>query len=163
MGGGITKNRLRKIECPDNYDKKKFEKILKLFNKLDMNNNKILELDEMRLISEKHINNRKKLLERRKESENRILEIKINTLKSDREKKVDEIRLDYCFKKNNLETEYKSIEKELNKKIVKLEELNDVEKCERLMDVISYDKSKIDFWKFFTYMKERTDDIDGID
>ena len=78
MGGGITKKETKIIECPDNYDRIKFDKILKLFNKLDKNKNNVLELDEMKLISEKHINNRIKLLENKIESEKRILEL--NTL-----------------------------------------------------------------------------------
>ena len=140
-----------------------FDKILKLFKILDKNKNNILELDEMILISEKHINNRKKLLENRIESENRILELKINTLQSEKDKKIDNIKLDFYFKKNNLERENKNIENKINKKILILETLDDKEKCKRLMDKISYNKNKIDFWKFFTYMKERTDDIENID
>ena len=163
MGGGITKKETKIIECPDNYDRKKFEKILKLFNKLDKNKNNILELNEMKLISEKHINNRIKLLENRIESEKRILELKINTLKSEKDKKIDNIKLDFCFKKNNLEKDNKNIENEINNKIIILENLDDTDKCKRLIEKISYNKSKIDFWKFFTYMKERTDDIENID
>jgi hypothetical protein len=163
MGSGITKKEVNKIECPDNYDTIRFDKILKLFKILDKNKNNILELDEMILISEKHINNRKKLLENRIESENRILELKINTLQSEKDKKIDNIKLDFYFKKNNLERENKNIENKINKKILILETLDDKEKCKRLMDKISYNKNKIDFWKFFTYMKERTDDIENID
>lgn len=163
MGSGITKKEVKKIECPDNYDRIKFEKILKLFNRLDKNNNNILELDEMKLISEKHNNNRIKLLENRIESEKRILELKINTLKSEKDKKIDNIKLDFCFKKNNIERDNKNIESEINKKIIILGNLDDKEKCKRLMDKISYNQNKINFWKFFTYMKERTDDIENID
>ena len=40
--------------------------------------------------------------------------------------------------------------------------MNDEEKCKALIEKISFDKKEIDFWKFFTYMKDKTNEINNL-
>ncbi len=148
MGSGISTNN---IECPANYNKDKFNIILNLFRKLDKNNDSILEIDEVKEISKQHIENRIKLLDNESKRENKNTNDEIKKLKLRMQEKIDEL----------------NISNEHRQKIIKLNldkyvDMGEIERCLALMDMISYDKRNIDFWKFFTYMKDKTNDIENL-
>ena len=59
MGGGISicSPNNGEIKCPKNYDKKKFQKILMLYDKLDTNGNMVMEQEEFYVLANHHIKN----------------------------------------------------------------------------------------------------------
>ena len=148
MGSGVSTNN---IECPSNYNKDKFNIILNLFRKLDKNNDNILEMDEIKKISKQHIENRKKLLDNESKRENKNTNDEIERLKLRMQEKIDEL---------NKENTHR--QKIINKNLIKYRNMGENEKCLALIEMISYDKTNIDFWKFFTYMKDKTNDIDNL-
>ena len=48
-----------KLKCPMDYDKEKFNIILKLYDHLDSNGDQVIETNELKDISNLHITNRK--------------------------------------------------------------------------------------------------------
>ena len=68
MGSSVSVNNLK---CPSNYDKERFNIIIKLFEKIDKNNNLILEMEEIKKISELHISNKIDFLENESKRENK--------------------------------------------------------------------------------------------
>ena len=70
-----------KLVCPDDYDKDKFSKILKLFDKLDKNGDRVVETSELKEISELHVKNRIRLLKQSKVTAAENLKLKISSTK----------------------------------------------------------------------------------
>ena len=69
------------IECPRGYDKRKFNTLLMLYDKIDRDGNQAVDINEISEISNLHIKNRLLLLEmevdnEKKKYDNRLLNIK---------------------------------------------------------------------------------------
>mgnify|MGYP004000887239 CR=1 FL=1 len=146
MGTGSSVVNISKLECPNNYDKDKFQIILSLFEKLDKNDDLILELNELKEISNKHINNRILLLEKEQDKEKKQTKTTIEVLEFNKQKHINELELSFISKK-------KDYEKKLENR------LNNINKSKAFINVVSYNNKNIDFWKFFTYMKDKIHDI----
>jgi len=148
MGNGGS---IKTYNCPNNYDNNKFLQIVKLFEKIDKNKNDILELNEIKEISCKDINNKIIILEKELDNEKRNLDNEIKRLNDKMNEKITEL------KKQKLNKE-----KTIKKKLEKYRNMNDEEKCKALIEKISFDKKEIDFWKFYTYMKDKTNEINNL-
>ena len=53
MGSGSSQ-----LKCPNDYDKEKFEKIMKLYDSLDSNGDHVIETDELNKIADLHVRNK---------------------------------------------------------------------------------------------------------
>jgi hypothetical protein len=158
MGSGSSVTN-KNIECPENYNSDDFNIILELFKKLDINNNDILELEELKVLSNNHIKNRIKLLNSEKVRQIEINRINIDTLKQKKELKIKELNDSFNSKKNNHNSNLSINLKRLDINIKNLEQMGEEEKGKRFVNIISYNKKDIDFWRFFLYMKNKIEDI----
>lgn len=160
MGSGQSV--VQKLECPKDYDEEKFSQILRLYDLLDKNGDHVVEQDELKEIAELHISNRIMLLNKEKKGEEEQKEITITTAKFKQDQKIKEIK---SKTKNKIEEANQLLEtrkQKIDKTIEKFQQLSDDEKNKAFLRVVSYDNKHIDFWKFFTYMKDKTNDIPNI-
>lgn len=160
MGSGQSV--VQKLECPKDYDEEKFSQILRLYDLLDKNGDHVVEQDELKEIAELHISNRIMLLNKEKKEEEEQKEITITAAKFKEDQKIKEIK---SKTKNKIEEANQLLEtrkQKIDKTIEKFQQLSDDEKNKAFLRVVSYDNKHIDFWKFFTYMKDKTNDIPNI-
>ena len=160
MGSGQSV--VQKLECPKDYDEEKFSQILRLYDRLDKNGDHVVEQDELKEIAELHISNRIMLLNKEKKGEEEQKEITIFAAKFKQDQKIKEIK---SKTKNKIEEANQLLEtrkQKIDKTIEKFQQLSDDEKNKAFLRVVSYDNKHIDFWKFFTYMKDKTNDIPNI-
>ena len=160
MGGGFSST--SELKCPDGYDKSKFDKILKLYDKIDKNGNMVIEEEEIGILSLHHVKNRIMLLETEKLENKNKMENDILSLKLNYEKNKKQLIFDYsknvkecCQLKENKDVF-------IDKKLEELKKLSKEERYvlfkKRFMD----GDGKINFPLFFEYMKDRTSDIENI-
>ena len=157
MGSGASK-----LICPKDYDAKKFNMILKLYDRLDSNGDQIIENSELKDIANLHIENIKKFII------NDSLQKKL-----DYEQKIIDANKMYNYQMNEMEINFKrklgiiqnqkcSSIYNSNQKLKTLDGMNADDKCNTFLKVVS-NKKHIDFWKFFEYMQDKTGDIKNID
>ncbi len=148
MGSSVSVNNLK---CPSNYDKERFNIIIKLFEKIDKNNNLILEMEEIKKISELHISNKIDFLENESKRENKKFEKEITEIKKKLNDKIEEL---------NKSNEHK--QKIIKSNLEKYKSMDDDSKCISFINLVSYDNKKLDFWRLFTYMKDKTNEIEDL-
>ena len=152
-----------KLVCPKDYDKTNFGMILKLYDQLDRNGDQVIETLELKDIADLHIKNRQTELSKLIENEQQDFNYLIQKAKLRYEKdKIDlQIRYDQNIEKiNNSHTRN---DESIRTKIEDLNNLDEKNKCQKFMNVVSNDGKHIEFWKFFEYMKDRTQDIKNIE
>ena len=162
MGGGISSCSQSELVCPEGYDQTKFQKILTLYDKLDENGNMIIEQAELYVLANHHIKNKRELIER--EQVKAASEIQSNILMLKLQYENDKKKLEVSLKNNIKSCEEKGIkqEEEYKKQLANIDLLTKEQKFEIFKDKFTRDDNKINFNKFFEYMKTRTDDIENI-
>jgi uncharacterized protein YrzB (UPF0473 family) len=160
MGSGQSV--VQKLECPKDYDEEKFSQILRLYDRLDKNGDHVVEQDELKEIAELHITNRIMLLNKEKKEEEEQKEITITAAKFKQDQKIKEIKSKTKSKIEEANQLLETRKQKIDKTIEKFQQLSDDEKNKAFLRVVSYDNKHIDFWKFFTYMKDKTNDIPNI-
>ena len=160
MGSGQSV--VQKLECPKDYNEEKFSQILRLYDRLDKNGDHVVEEDELKEIAALHLSNRIMLLNKEKKGEEEQKEITITAAKFKEEQKVKELRIKTQNKINEANELLETRKQKIDKTIEKFQKLSDDEKNKAFLRVVSYDNKHIDFWKFFTYMKDKTNDIPNI-
>ena len=157
MGSGSSQ-----LKCPKDFSIVKFEKIVKLFDRLDSDGDHVVESDEVAKIANLHIRNQ---IGKLKTSIDKISS-ENDTLKQELDKQLnfDIARLNakYLFEINALENEKSSNIKDCENEIDRLQNMSNSDKAKKFMKAVSNSKGKIEFWHFYDYMKTRTDDIDNI-
>lgn len=162
MGGGISKLKVsRPIICPEEYDEKSFDKILKIYNQLNIHDNIVEENDQLDNLANINVRNKKKkLLEKKLIAHNCYTKKKIELsieLKNAQKILVEQHR----NMLNKLNIVIKKDIKYLSCKIEELYSLSLNEKRSIFIKKIS-NKNEIDFWKLFKHMKNRVNDMDNI-
>lgn len=155
MGSGSSIIKTSEIECPKDYDKNNFKLILELFNKLDSNSNNILELEEIKQISNKYTINKIKLLKIDINKQQELYNLGIKTLENNKKLKIIEIEKSFEKKKIESSNKLEMTLKKIESNILTLNNMNENKKAEYFINLVSYNKKDIDFWKFFTYMKNK--------
>lgn len=158
MGSGASKQ----LVCPKNYEEDKFKIILQLYDKLDKDGDHVVETNEIKEISKLHIDNKIKCLKRDLVKEDQLLK---QTLENIKFKKTQEIKQaeDNAIINIDYETKNTTSKKEqLNSKIQNYSNLSENDRCKKFMEAVTDSDSHIEFWKFFDYMKNKTDDIKNI-
>ena len=162
MGSGISSCSQNGLTCPEGYDQTKFQKILTLYDKLDKNGNMVIEQEELYVLANHHIKNKRELIVREQtraisDNEGRILMLK---LKYENDKKKLETLLSDNIKmcKEN----YIKQEEDYKNQLANIDLLTKEQKYVIFKDKFTTDDNKINFNKFFDYMKTRTDDIENI-
>tara|TARA_B110000858_G_scaffold135391_1_gene153979 strand:- start:376 stop:963 length:588 start_codon:yes stop_codon:yes gene_type:complete len=162
MGGGISRCSTGEIKCPKNYDKEKFQKILMLYDKLDTNGNMVMEQEEFYVLANHHIKNKKELILREKAKNTNDIQrnILMLNLKHEEDKK-QMIKL-YNSSIETLKEKVKTDDKDYNKRLTNIDLLTKEEKYEIFKERFTDNEDKINFTKFFDYMRTRSDDIQNI-
>jgi hypothetical protein len=162
MGGGISSCSTGEIKCPKNYDKEKFQKILMLYDKLDTNGNMVMEQEEFYVLANHHIKNKKELIlqEKSKNTNDIQRNILMLNLKHEEEKK-QMIKL-YNSTIETLKQKVKTDDMDYNKRLTNIDLLTKEEKYEIFKERFTDNEDKINFTKFFEYMRTRSDDIQNI-
>lgn len=162
MGGGISSCSTGEIKCPKNYDKEKFQKILMLYDKLDTNGNMVMEQEEFYVLANHHIKNKKELILREKAKNTNDIQrnILMLNLKHEEDKK-QMIKL-YNSSIETLKEKVKTDDKDYNKRLTNIDLLTKEEKYEIFKERFTDNEDKINFTKFFDYMRTRSDDIQNI-
>tara|TARA_B110000908_G_scaffold142094_1_gene170096 strand:+ start:755 stop:1240 length:486 start_codon:yes stop_codon:yes gene_type:complete len=159
MGSAVS----TRLVKPDDCDKEVWSKILKLFDRLDKDGTHSIEENELmghitnlhtknnlrRIRKEKEIYKQNNLFE--KEKIHFDLERKINKLRKDAKQLIDELS-----EKNNTH------QNELDISIKTLQEMSQEDKAKKIKSVMCGKKQSIEFWDFYKYMKNRTEDIPNI-
>jgi hypothetical protein len=157
MGSGSSR-----LICPKDYDEKNFKKILMLYDKLDKNGDHTVDESELGGISELHVKNQLVKLENMKQPLINNKRQEILKFESELEMKIKKLREDVDLMKtqlnNNTAHQLKIIEDDINN----LNKLSIEERNAKFKNAITDSKDQIEFWKFFQYMKTRTDDIPNI-
>ena len=164
MGSGISSCNANtgEIKCPKNYDKEKFQKILMLYDKLDTNGNMVMEQEEFYVLANHHIKNKKELIlqEKSKNTNDIQRNILMLNLKHEEEKK-QMIKL-YNSTIETLKQKIKTDDMDYNKRLTNIDLLTKEEKYEIFKERFTDNEDKINFTKFFEYMRTRSDDIQNI-
>ena len=150
------------LKCPSNYNKEKFNKILILYDKLDKNGDHVVVNNELKEISNLHFNNKILFFDQKKKKIIGDFNADINRLNLLKKQQVASLELDYEY---NIKLINNKKDKNLNfckNTIERYKSLSIIEKSNKFMEVISDNKGYVDFWKFFEYLKDKTDDIDNI-
>jgi hypothetical protein len=161
MGSGASKE-VGHLVCPESYQEDKFNKILKLFDRLDEDGDQIVENDELKCIAQLHIKNKINLLNLDLQK-NKITYKSKNELYLEKKKlEIKKLENEWDIRINNYKTTYETEVESIDQKLNNYRDMKDEEKQKKFMNVITDDNNNIDFWKFFEYIKDKTDDIDNI-
>ena len=152
-----------KLVCPDDYDKDKFSKILKLFDKLDKNGDRVVETSELNEISELHVKNRIRLLKQSKVTAAENLKLKISNTKYKKLQMIEEVNKQIEDDLRKINSQHEQFMSNTDSKLASYDNLNEKQKAEKFLGVVSDKNNHIEFWKFFDYMKDKTDDIQNIE
>ena len=151
------------LKCPDDYDKTKFDKILKLYDKLDSNGDHIVETDELKEISELHIQNKIRAFQRKEKVIEDNTNIALSKAEFVKQQKIKQINSEYESEVVNI-NEMKVINlKKCQEAKDKYNSLPEEQKSKEFIKAVGDKSGHIEFWKFFEYMKNKTDDIVNID
>lgn len=152
-----------KLEKPEDCSNEIWKKILRLFDRLDTDGTHSLEKDElMGHIADLHVkNNINKLVENKKRLHQKM-EMKKQKIKQEMEFKLNEIK--ELAKQNiqNIDLYVANYDKSIENDKNKLEKMTPHEKANKIKDAICGSKDSIEFWDFYNYMKNRTEDIPNI-
>jgi hypothetical protein len=154
MGGGISTYKLEstKLTKPESCNQDVWEKIIKLYDKLDLNGDNSLENKELIEISNLHITN---INNRYNELLNNIPyveKLEIDKVNKDANEKIEKIKRASEEKIKKIKYDKSNIEK-----------LTIEERIIKMKNAIQGTKSNVEFWDFYEYMKTRTHDIPNID
>lgn len=157
MGGGSSR-----LVCPKDYDESKFKKILLLYDKLDKNGDHNVDENELSAISQLHVKNQLNKLENMKKPLVNEKHQSIVKMEADLEIKIKELRDNINIMKEQLNNNTKHKLEIIENDIKNLKNLSEEERNKKFKNAITDKKNQIEFWKFFEYMKTRTDDIPNI-
>ena len=160
MGSGISNT--GQLVCPEGYDKEKFKQILYLYDKLDTNGDMVIEKEELFILTEHHIKNKGKKLEKEKIIVENTKNKKLLTISLEYESLKKNLKKEYLKKKEKYENTEKDKKKEIDNTILSLTHLTKSEKYEIFKQKFCDNDNKLEFKLFFEYMKEKTEDIENI-
>lgn len=161
MGSGASKES-RQLVCPELYPEDKFSKVLKLFDRLDEDGDQVVENDELKCIAQLHVKNKINLLNLNLQS-NKVTFDSQNKLYLEKKRlAIEKLEKEWDDRICNYKTSYENEVNLLKSKLTNYQNMKDEDKQEMFMNVITDDDNKIEFWKFFEYIKDKTDDIDNI-
>ena len=164
MGSGISKSNKNtgQLICPEGYDKEKFKQILYLYDKLDTNGDMVIEKEELFILTEHHIKNKQKILEKEKLVVENTKNQKLLAISLEYESLKKNLEKEYIKKKEKYENTEKEKQKEIDNTILSLKHLTKNQKYEIFKNKFFDNENKIKFNLFFEYMKDKTEDIENI-
>ena len=162
MGSGLTKS--SKLVKPDDCDKEVWKKILKLFDTLDTDGTHSIEEGElMGHIANLHTNNNMRRLSREKEIFNSNILHEKEKIHSDLERNIKKLNEDARKQIDELSERNRLYSEQIDTSIKSLQEMSSEDKAKKIKSMMCGKKLSIEFWDFYKYMKNRTEDIPNID
>ena len=159
MGSAVS----TKLVKPEDCEKETWSKILKLFDRLDTDGtNSIEEGELMGHIATLHTTNNIRRLTKEKETykQNNLFEKeKIHDLL---ERKINKLRIDAKQLIEDLSEKNNTHQTEVDTSIKTLQEMSSEDKAKKIKSMMCGKKQCIEFWDFYKYMKNRTEDIPNI-
>jgi len=159
MGSAVS----TKLVKPEDCEKETWSKILKLFDRLDTDGtNSIEEGELMGHIATLHTTNNIRRLTKEKETykQNNLFEKeKIHDLL---ERKINKLRIDAKQLIEDLSEKNNTHQTEVDTSIKTLQEMSSEDKAKKIKSMMCGKKQSIEFWDFYKYMKNRTEDIPNI-
>lgn len=160
---GSQPSKVPVLQCPKNYDPKKFKEITMLFDKLDKDSNLGVSSDEIEHIASLHVQNCLNRMENTMQAKNKSLVVAKTQLLLDQQIAIDKIKNEFESKTRQEELVYAAAIKKLENKTNWYKSLDKEGKADAFMKaVMPKGEEHIDFWAFFEYMKNRTQDIENI-
>jgi len=150
------------LKCPNGYDKEKFTKICKLFDKLDEDSNMGVSSDEMTEIAELHVKNCQTRLKARLHSISAAKARELEDLHYHQQHELDQLKKQHDAQAQVVVDQFGEESRQVQNTLDRYAALDEAGKSDTFMRVVGKD-SQIDFWTFFEYMKSRTDDIKNIE
>ena len=157
MGSGSSQ-----LKCPEDYDKEKFNLILKLYDRLDSNGDHVVETDELKKIADLHVRNKIRVLKEENDKITVNTENEINYLNENAKLKIKEIQETLKLNIENVKQRNNDKKNSNNKEIDSLQNMSEEKKSKKFMSAVTDNKGHINFWSFFEYMKNKTQDIKNI-
>tara|TARA_B110000908_G_C10265933_1_gene463931 strand:+ start:6887 stop:7366 length:480 start_codon:yes stop_codon:yes gene_type:complete len=157
MGSGSSQ-----LKCPNEYDNEKFNKILKLYDRLDSNGDNSVDMDELTTIANLHVKNELKRLTCMKKPVSYKIDQNICILEQELNLNIEKLNNDFINNKKQLLQDKVDKLSNIDDDIKHLTELSDENKTIKFKKAITDKNGNISFWPFFEYMKNRTEDIPNI-
>ena len=157
MGSGSSQ-----LKCPEDYDKEKFNLILKLYDRLDSNGDHVVETDELKKIADLHVRNKIRVLKEEIDKITVSTENEINYLNENSKLKIKEIQETLKLNIENVKQRNNDKKDSNNREIDSLQNMSEEKKSKKFMNAVTDNKGHINFWSFFEYMKNKTQDIKNI-
>ena len=159
MGSGVS----TKLVKPDDCDKEVWSKILKLFDRLDTDGtNSIEECELMGHITTLHTTNNIRRLINEKETYKLNILYEKEKIHSDLERKINKLRKDAKQLIDELSEKNNTYTIQIDTSIKTLQDMSPEDKAKKIKSVMCGKKQSIEFWDFYKYMKNRTEDIPNI-
>jgi hypothetical protein len=161
MGSGLTKS--SKLVKPDDCDKEVWKKILKLFDTLDTDGTHSIEEGElMGHIANLHTNNNMRRLSREKEIFNSNILHEKEKIHSDLERNIKKLNEDARKQIDELSERNRLYSEQIDTSIKSLQDMSQEDKAKKIKSIMCGKKQSIEFWDFYKYMMNRTEDIPNI-
>jgi len=161
MGSGLSKQQ-KQLVCPDDYDTDKFKQILMLYDRLDANGDHVVETEELDKIADLHVRNKIRNYKIFIDRVTKETEDKFSELEKEAAVKICSINTDLMINISKVKTKKSDDVMCANRQIDKLQNMSKEDKSKKFRDAVCDNKGHIQFWTFFDYMKNKTQDIQNI-
>ena len=145
MGSGVSSE----LKPPKNYDKEKFQKILSLYDKLDANGNMVIGQEELYVLANHHIKNKKLLIEKEKMKNDTDIKSRILALNLKYENDKKELENNHKLQIEKLKQKEKDDDAEYAKRLANIDLLTKEQKYEIFKSRFTDKKNNINFNMFF--------------
>jgi len=161
MGSRPTK--MPVLQCPDGYDPQQFKRICSLFDKLDKDSNMGVSSDEIEHIAALHVENCIRRTQGQLTAKTRAFETAKTQIVLDEELALARVRQEFDMRRQHEKMVHSVALQSLTQRIATYQGLNADGQANAFMQaVMPKGEEHMDFWSFFEYMKNRTDDIANI-
>ena len=162
MGAGASAKSTKLVK-PDDCNEDVWKRILKLFDRLDTDGtHSIDETELMGHIADLHSKNNIRRLNKKKEDYALNTQLETDRINYNKELQIQKLNQDAKSEINELTERNKLYIENINKDINSLESMSEEEKAKKIKSIMCGKKDSIEFWDFYKYMKNRTDDIPNI-
>ena len=162
MGSGYSVDYSNQLICPSDCEQETFQQILRLYDRLDVNGDHAIENKELQAIANLHIDNEIKRIKRKIELSNDVYKQKLVYLRSQSSQEMARIRSRLESRLKQEEDDQKDRQVKMDDHAKTLKNLDSEDRARKFKREVSGCKTTIEFWDFFNYMKNKTDDIPNI-
>ena len=129
---------------------------------MDEDGDQVVENDELKCIAQLHVKNKISLLNLNLQNNKITFDSKNKLFLNKKQLEIEKLEKEWDDRICNYRKSYENEVKQIQSKMTNYQNMKDEDKQKLFMNVITDDDNKIEFWKFFEYIKDKTDDIDNI-